>query len=421
MNNHRYILEPYNGNNTRFYCPNCQQNKKCFTRYIDSETNEHIHPTVGRCNREINCSYHYTPKQYFQENNSSIDTLQFKVFKPRTVATLSKPFSFIPVEIFKDSLKGYDNNHFINYLINLFGEDITKKLIERYFIASSNAWNGATVFWQIDKQGNIRTGKIMLYSPSDGKRVKEPHAYINWAHKVLKWSNFELKQCLFGEHLLVDESKPVAIVESEKTAIIASVYLPNFIWVAVGSLSNLNNEKCSTLKGRNVVLFPDLKGYDKWSSIAKELSNITAFKVSDVLERNATESEKEQGLDLADFLIKYDYKDFILPNTIDTDVPLAVKLSSQEQKHLQPSPIFQFENKEQKELEKWDKAIIELEDLFLNTELPNYPISIKQAETITDISIFIKSHLSIAKANNGKLTFIPYLNRLQELKSILAL
>jgi hypothetical protein len=29
---------------------------------------EHIHPSVGRCNRESNCGYHYTPKQYFQVN-----------------------------------------------------------------------------------------------------------------------------------------------------------------------------------------------------------------------------------------------------------------------------------------------------------------------------------------------------------------
>jgi hypothetical protein len=67
---------------------------------------------------------------------------------------------------------------------------------------------------------------------------------------------------LFGEHLLIDKTKPVAIVESEKTAVIASVYLPQFIWVAVGSLTNLNAEKCNVLKGRTVTLFPDLNGFD---------------------------------------------------------------------------------------------------------------------------------------------------------------
>jgi hypothetical protein len=132
-------------------------------------------------------------------------------------------------------------------------------------------------------------------------------------------SEFELRQCLFGEHLLQDKTKPVAIVESEKTAIIASVYLPQFVWVAVGSLTNLNAEKCQVLDGRTVALFPDLNGFDdlngfeKWSNKAKELSHLAIFTVSDLLERKATEAERKQGFDLADYLIKFDYREFALP------------------------------------------------------------------------------------------------------------
>ena len=93
---------------------------------------------------------------------------------------------------------------------------------------------------------------------------------------------------------------------------VASVYLPEFIWVSVGSLTNLNVEKCSILKGRTVTLFPDLNGFEKWSSKAKELSHLAIFTVSDLLERKATEAEKKQGLDLADYLIKFNYKAFAL-------------------------------------------------------------------------------------------------------------
>ena len=151
----------------------------------------------------------------------------------------------------------------------------------------------------------------MLYSPTTGKRVKEPFNHITWVHKALKQPEFELRQCLFGEHLLQDITKPVAIVESEKTAVIASVYLPQFIWLAVGSLTNLNAEKCNILKGRTVTLFPDLNGFEKWSSKAKELSHIATFNVSDLLERKATEAEREQGFDLADYLIKLEVKAFV--------------------------------------------------------------------------------------------------------------
>lgn len=224
--------------------------------------------------------------------------------KTKRIAPKRKPISFIAPEIFTDSLKHFEVNNFVKYLIALFGPMITTELLNRYFIGSSNLWNGATIFWQIDLQGKVRTGKIMLYNPVTGKRVKQPYKHINWAHKVLKLDAYELKQCLFGEHLLNDTSKSIAIVESEKTAMIASVYLPEFIWLAAGSLTNLQADKCRVLKGRKVVLYPDLNCYDKWSDKAKELSHITTFEISELLEKNATIEEKEKGLDIADYLIE---------------------------------------------------------------------------------------------------------------------
>lgn len=401
MSEHKYILEPYKGMNTRYRCPSCQQRDKTFSLYIDTETGEHIHPTVGRCNRESNCGHHYTPKQYFQDNNISFDTPQPKAYKPRPVTPPPKPVSFIPVEVFKASLNpiAFETNHFVQFLINLFGVEVASKMVSRYFIATSKHWNGATVFWQIDIKGKVRTGKIMLYSPTTGKRIKEPFNHINWVHKALKKPEFELRQCLFGEHLLIDKTKHVAIVESEKTAIIASVYLPQFIWVAVGSLTNLNAEKCSILKGRTVTLFPDLNGFEKWSNKANELSHLAIFTVSDLLELKATEAEKKQGFDLADYLIKYDYKAFALP---EPEPPPAV------QPLVEVKPFEQPEN--------WEQDIAELENYFSGIALPTKPIKLNRFSTITNCSLFIESHFSIVKANNGKQTFLPYLNRLQELK-----
>ena len=399
MTAHRYILEPYKGMNTRYRCPSCQQRDKTYSLYIDTETGEHLHPSVGRCNRESNCGYHYTPKQYFQDNNISFDTPQPKAYNPRPVTPPQKPVSFIPVEVFKASLKAYETNNFVQFLINLFGVEVASQLVSRYFIATSKHWNGATVFWQIDIKGKVRTGKIMLYSPTTGKRIKEPFNHINWAHKAIKKPEFELRQCLFGEHLLIDKTKHVAIVESEKTAIIASVYLPQFIWVAVGSLTNLNAEKCSILKGRTVTLFPDLNGFEKWSNKANELSHLAIFTVSDLLELKATEAEKKQGFDLADYLIKYDYKAFALPKP---EPPPAVQ------------PLVEVKPFEQ--LENWEQDITELENYFSGIALPTKPIKLNRFSTITNCSLFIESHFSIVKANNGKQTFLPYLNRLQELK-----
>lgn len=419
MIEHKYILEPYKGMNTRYPCPapNCGKGKT-FSLYIDTETGEHIHPTVGRCNRESNCGHHYTPKQYFQDNNISFDKPQPKAYKPRPVTPQPKPVSFIPVEVFKASLKAHETNHFVQFLINLFGVEVASQLVSRYFIATSKHWNGATVFWQIDTQGKVRTGKIMLYSPTTGKRVKEPFNHISWVHSALKQPEFELRQCLFGEHLLIDKTKPVAIVESEKTAVIASVYLPQFVWVAVGSLTNLNAEKCSILKGRTVTLFPDLNGFEKWSSKAKELSHLAIFTVSDLLERKATEAEKKQGFDLADYLIKYDYKAFALPETEATEPPPAVQPLVEVKPFEQPEPVYYFSKPEQPKPESWEQDITELENYFTGITQPTQPVKLNKCSTITNCSLFIESHFATVKANNGKRTFLPYLNRLQELKGI---
>jgi hypothetical protein len=292
--------------NSRYYCPGCKQKEKTFVRYIDKKTGLPIDSSVGRCNRESNCGYHYTPKQYFQEHNISFEMQTVNSPNLQT-KLISKPksASFIPAEVLKASLKGYETNHFTKFLIDLFGIDVTSELIGKYFIGTSKYWSGASVFWQIDITGRIRAGKIMLYSPETGKRVKEPFNHINWVHKVLKRPEFELNQCFFGEHLLKGNTKPVAIVESEKTAIIASIYLPKFIWLATGSSSNLTEEKFKILQGQNVVLYPDLNCYDKWTNKAKELAHISQISVSSLLETHASEEERKKGLDIADYLIDF--------------------------------------------------------------------------------------------------------------------
>lgn len=422
MINHRYKLEPYKGMNSRYRCPSCQHRYKTFSLYIDTITGEHIHPSVGRCNRESNCGYHYTPKQYFEENNNSFNRPQPKAFKPLNDLPKTKPISFIPIEVFKESLNqsDFEANNFVKFLINLFGVNIASELVSRYFIATSKHWKGATVFWQIDTQGKVRTDKIMLYNLTTGKRIKEPFNHINWVHKVIKQPEFELRQCFFGEHLLNDNTKPVAIVESEKTAVIASIYLPKFIWVAIGSLSNLNAEKCEILKGRTVILFPDLNGFEKWSSKAKEISHFANITISDLLERKATETEKKQGFDLADYLLKFNHKAFALSETKTIIQPQTIQPFFEVKQNKQPKPVYNFNSPEKPKLFDWKQDITDLENYFKNSSPPEKPIKLNPYSTIINCSLFIESHLAIVKWNNGNTLFLPYLNRLKELKEHLS-
>jgi hypothetical protein len=295
----RYKLEPYKSMKNKYYCPKC--NKKDFTRYIDITTNEQVNIDVGMCNNWINCNYHFTPKQYFKNNHITPKPSSFKAIKTKPKVETS----FINSTFLDKSIKNKATNFFIDYLASIWDYEIAYFLAEKYKIGSSSKyWKGSTVFWQEDINGNIRTGKIMLYDPINGKRIKKPYNHINWIHCALKASNFNLEQCFFGEHLLNDEiDKPVAIVESEKTAIMLSIFIPDFIWLACGSLNNLNQKKTEVLKGRSVVLFPDLGCYNKWNDKIPYLTKLATFRTSTLLEEKASAFEKSKGYDLLDFVL----------------------------------------------------------------------------------------------------------------------
>ncbi len=300
MDNFRYILEKYNGTKSRYHCPNCNKPNQ-FTRYIDTQTNEHLNDAVGICSRLVKCGYHYKPKQYFQDNNISFET--------KAVPFVRKPpppkpkTTYFNAKVMNKSLSSKAPNFFLDYLITLFGTETAQMLIMDYNIGTSTKWNGATIFWQQDIHGKIRSGKVMLYNPKNGKRVKKPYNHIGWEHS--KIDNFNLEQCYFGEHLLnEDKNKPIAICESEKTAIICSICLPEFFWLACGSLNNLSKAKTKVLKGRNVVLFPDAGCYNNWNDKIPELAKDVYFTTNTLLRDKATDYQKEQGFDIADCLIQ---------------------------------------------------------------------------------------------------------------------
>ncbi len=308
MDNFRFTLEPYKGAKSRHTCPSCGKSGT-FTRYIDTETDQYLSDEVGRCNRENSCGYHNTPKQYFKDSDIS-SSYKHSEIRNRSAGVKSiahEETSYVDIDVVNNSLKGYTHNNFILFCIDKFGVETTDHLVSQYFVGSSSYWQGATIFWQVDINYNVRAGKIMLYNPLNCKRVKEPFNHITWSHTAFNHLDFNLSQCLFGEHLLNDDKvKPVAIVESEKTAIIANVYMPMFIWLAAGSINNLKLDKCTALENRKVVLYPDIKAFDKWNCKAKDLANIASVQVSNLLETHATDSEREKGLDLADYLLKFE-------------------------------------------------------------------------------------------------------------------
>lgn len=307
---HRYELERYKGMRSRYECPVCHH-KGVFVRYIDTETGLYLSPEVGRCNREDKCGYHYTPKQYFDSHPT--ERPEANIIRHPKHITAPKSIDTIPKQYIIKSL-GYASD-FVRFLLSLFDTDVLEsptvvRLMSEYYLGCTKS--GAVIFWQLDWHKRLRGGKIMQYNPETGKRIKNCDGVVNWVHSQLKKSgelpdSWELSQCLFGEHLLLRRPEAtVCLVESEKTAIICSGVMPEYVWLATGGKQNFKAEKCECLKGRKVILYPDLGAFEDWKNKGETIARSVGFSlsVSDVLERIATPEDRESGFDIADYVIK---------------------------------------------------------------------------------------------------------------------
>ena len=155
-------------------CPNC--GKKRFVLYIDIETGNFISPKVGRCDREINCGYHYPPKLFFQDNNQEYVS---KIDNPIPDTSFEDESHFHSSDELNKSLINFDKNNFIQFLESKFNTEKVQRMIFEYKIGTAKSWYNGTIFWQIDVENKIRGGKVISYNKL-GKRTK----YINWMHSI---------------------------------------------------------------------------------------------------------------------------------------------------------------------------------------------------------------------------------------------
>jgi hypothetical protein len=307
-------LEKYHGTKSRHTCPACNS-RNCFVRYV-AENGEYVSDNVGRCNRESKCGYHYKPKQYFADNPSlksdktkkrGTPNYAFAVKNGSQVeykrAAATKP-DYIAPEHLAPTIGNYERNAFVQFLLNLFPDcrDEIQSVLETYFVGT---YEDYTCFPSIDRLNRICRAKLIRFNRATGKRLKGDYDTSSLPAKLKLKENFNYSQIFFGEHLLRQfPDKPIAIVESEKTAIIASLCLPQFVWLGSNSKSWLKVERLQRLGTRRIILYPDADGFDQWQKVAAEarIKNLNVV-VSDLLETHATDQEKADGFDLADYLI----------------------------------------------------------------------------------------------------------------------
>ena len=431
MSNHRYIFEK---GSKKHVCPEC--NKKRFVRYIDIESGNYLPEQYGKCDRLINCSYELSPYKdgyskaiWKQEQGVKTEwTSKRPMFRDKPRDKPEK--AFFPLDVFNKTLNGFEKNIFIQNLLSKvafpFNVKDIEKVIAMYYLGTiKNGYRtGAVTFPFIDIDQNIRAVQVKQFDQANHTTgtdflhsiIEKYHAQNNieppeWLSAYNK--NDTKVSCLFGEHLLSKyPNNTIALVEAPKTAIYGTLYFgfpknsKGLLWLAVYNLSSLNVNKCKALKNRKVLLFPDLskngKAFELWSNKANEIQTKIKgiqFHVSDLLEQLAPEQDKEQGKDIADYLITMDWRMFR---------PHQVK---------KEDPTFELTDPyKEKQPKDWTKEIEELETYFENIELPKQPIQLYSGISINDCRKFIETHIAAVKNNNGKTSFLPYLNRLFDLK-----
>ena len=329
-----YRLAPYRGKQSRLSCPSCNR-PHCFSPYIDEE-GKVLDPTVGRCDHESSCAYHKTPADYFREHpelrprtedwRRAPDWLKKPVRQVAPSSPTRSGISTLPEDLVRKTIRLNPESNLITFLKTLFPEETIQRLVQSYWLGVTKTQD--TVFYQIDTQGRIRAGKIIRYNPETGHRIKDDTSRIpvDWVHTRLKKSghlaqNWTLNQCLFGEHLLPQRPDAiVCLVEAEKTAVICSGFLPDFVWVATGGKGQLG-DRLDSLYGRRVIAFPDVDAYQEWTQKLKERPWLSIL-VSDYLETTATEDERNAGADIADRLISFCRSGGVIPDLIGNLIPI---------------------------------------------------------------------------------------------------
>ncbi len=265
---------------------------------------------------EININNCWLTEWYLKTSTINYSSNESKYFNTDNIEVINevnvikehqpvKP-SFHSLQLQDKIIREYESQKFddnlTSFLLDNFTFDEVQTVTQNYYLTGTNYyWNNATIFWQIDENEKIHAGKIMLYNKLTGKRIKEPYIHINWLHNAIKEPDFNLNQCLFGLHLIAEDySKNIAIVESEKTAIIMSIFLPQYIWLATGSKSNFKKQLLKPIKKRTCIAFPDKGEFNNWNDKAKELQKIGyKIAVSNLLEQ----TEFKNGFDLADYYL----------------------------------------------------------------------------------------------------------------------
>ena len=211
-----YSLQKYKGTATRHTCPNCGD-RHSFAYYVD-DSGVPLHPSVGRCNHESSCGYHYTPKEYFHDRPECRTAKEFSFDKNKTErktgqASRQTVTGYISPRGMWKGHKACIVTSSASFPLSLAlimaarQREVLRRLLEDYRLGATR--DGAVIFWQIDREnkGTYRQGDAVQSRGTDTVSREGEALAVDWIHSKLKRQRvlpeeWQLSQCLFGEHLL---------------------------------------------------------------------------------------------------------------------------------------------------------------------------------------------------------------------------
>jgi len=322
-NDYKYSLET---GSRKHHCPACT--KKTFVRYVFTGTKDYAGEEFGRCDRENNCGYHRIPGS---------DTPAPP--HPLTKEKLPPPAVLFPDPLYLEKIRNTEAVNFGKFCRETLG--IPAEHLRNWGVGGH--WK-FTAFILATKAQAVNV-KFVAYTP-EGKRDKSegtggapnfiPH-YLGKAYlrsqkietdnaRLEDWQDYyKFNRCFYGEHLW-DPVKDTCLVESEKTAVIAAFFFPDFNWLATGGNHGMLFEQFQIFYGYTGRIWNlvdnDIAGFKKSKTIQwlDKLAEMRDNK-EEILSVNLLE-KMPSGYDIADAIIYTKYRDPIqfrkdLENAID--------------------------------------------------------------------------------------------------------
>ncbi len=352
-------------NTRRSDCPFCGKNGK-YSAYMNTQTGELAAIEYGMCSscqKSNRPPDNYAAGESIRQDDTKIGYYEADTLMLNTILQYYKP-------------KNYIHSNFIEGLERRFGSNSVAKVVDLYKLGRfEDCYDGessAVVFPYLYTDTHCCTAKLMWFDNAL-HRIKEGRKQFPKYLHNLKYTDdrgfhhdynnydtddemneiiipFKLKLCLFGHHQIInDRQKTICLVESEKTAVIMSIVLPKFIWVATGGKTLIQDCKFLFFTGRKCLVFPDLSEDDNvcqyWFEKLSYYNRKYGYDFeivdyySDFL-KNDNELIRyckcEGKFDIADFVMDFNtdnaYTDFI-----KTKLKLTKNVSSSEAKNLIPA------------------------------------------------------------------------------------